>query len=41
MCAYRLSGDEFIILMYKGNKEKLENMIQAIQEKVDELQFLT
>ncbi len=39
MCAYRLSGDEFIILMYKGNKEKLENMIQAIQEKVDESQY--
>ena len=32
MCAYRLSGDEFLILMYQGKKEELEKTVAAIKE---------
>ena len=32
MCAYRLSGDEFLILMYQGKKESLEKAVNNIKE---------
>ena len=32
MCAYRLSGDEFLILMYQGKKEELDETVLAIKE---------
>lgn len=35
MCAYRLSGDEFVVLMFKGSKEQLENAVSVIQERIN------
>ena len=34
MCAYRLSGDEFLILMFQGKKEQLELVVNNIKEQV-------
>lgn len=34
MCVYRLSGDEFLILMFQGRKEILTNTVYQIKEKI-------
>lgn len=34
MCAYRLSGDEFLILMFQGKKEQLDEVINNIKEQL-------
>ena len=34
MCAYRLSGDEFVILMFNGKEEDLNNTIVSIKSKI-------
>ena len=39
MCVYRLSGDEFLILMYQGKKEDLENSVRLIKEKLDKSNY--
>ena len=39
MCVYRLSGDEFLILMYQGKKEDLERAVKMIKEKVDQSNY--
>ena len=32
MCAYRISGDEFVILMFKGTEEQLEKSAKDIKK---------
>lgn len=39
MCAYRLSGDEFLILMYQGKKEMLEKTVEAIKEGMNDTHY--
>lgn len=39
MCVYRLSGDEFLILMYQGKKETLETMVEIIRNKISESKY--
>lgn len=39
MCVYRLSGDEFLILMFQGKKECLEKTVSFIQEKMHETNY--
>ncbi len=39
MCVYRLSGDEFLILMYQGEKEDLEKTVAFIKEKMDKSKY--
>ena len=34
MCAYRLSGDEFLILMFQGKKEQLDTTLSKIKEQL-------
>ena len=34
MCAYRLSGDEFLILMFQGKKEQLDEVVNNIKEQL-------
>lgn len=36
MCVYRLSGDEFLVLMFKGRKEILTNTVHQIREHLKE-----
>ena len=36
MCVYRLSGDEFLILMFQGRQEMLANTVYQIKEKLRE-----
>lgn len=36
MCAYRVSGDEFTILMFQGKIEQLDATVSRIREKMDE-----
>ena len=36
MCVYRLSGDEFLILMFQGKLELLANTVYQIKEKLRE-----
>lgn len=39
MCTYRLSGDEFVILMFQGKKEQLEKTVNTIKEKLNESKY--
>ena len=39
MCAYRLSGDEFVVLMFKGSKEQLDNAVSVIQERINDSNY--
>lgn len=39
MCAYRLSGDEFLILMFQGKKEQLESTISKIKENSSQTKY--
>ena len=39
MCAYRLSGDEFLILMYQGKKENLDKTVLAIKEGMSKTNY--
>ena len=39
MCAYRLSGDEFVVLMFQGKKEVLEKTVSSIKEELDKSSF--
>lgn len=39
MCAYRLSGDEFLVLMYQGKKETLEETVSAIKKMMKETKY--
>ena len=39
MCAYRLSGDEFVILMFQGNLDQLENTVKLIREKIEKSNY--
>ena len=39
MCVYRLSGDEFLILMFEGKKEQLENTINKIKESLKDSKY--
>ena len=39
MCPYRLSGDEFTILMFKGKKEELDKVVETIKEKMKESKY--
>ena len=39
MCAYRVSGDEFIILMFKGRIEQLDNAMSTIRQKMHECEY--
>ena len=39
MCSYRLSGDEFLILMFQGKKEKLENTVKIIKKRIEESKY--
>lgn len=39
MFVYRLSGDEFIILMIKGKKETLERTVSLIQEEMEKSKY--
>ena len=34
MCVYRLSGDEFLIIMFKGKKEALDHTVELIKQKI-------
>lgn len=39
MCTYRVSGDEFIILMFQGKIEQLDNTVSRIRERMDECKY--
>ena len=39
MCTYRLSGDEFLVLMFQGTKEDLENAAHKMKEKLKESKY--
>lgn len=39
MCVYRLSGDEFLILMYQGKKETLDETVEKIKEAIKESNY--
>ena len=39
MCAYRLSGDEFLILMFQGKEENLLETVQKIKEKMTQSKY--
>ena len=39
MCVYRLSGDEFLILMFQGKKEQLDEVIRIIKEKLSTCKY--
>ena len=39
MCAYRLSGDEFLVLMFDGKKSDLEETVKIIQEKIEKSRY--
>jgi len=39
MCAYRVSGDEFTILMFQGKIEQLDNTVTKIREKMRAAQY--
>lgn len=39
MCAYRLSGDEFLVLMYQGKKEDLDATVQSIKERMAKTEY--
>ena len=39
MCAYRVSGDEFVILMFQGKIEQLDTTISHIRQKMYECKY--
>ena len=39
MCAYRLSGDEFLILMFQGKKEDLQKAVQMIKDSMSNTDY--
>lgn len=39
MCAYRLSGDEFVILMFQGSLEQLEKTVSSIKARIEESDY--
>ena len=39
MCIYRLSGDEFVILMFNGKKENLEETVSLIKERINKTNY--
>ena len=39
MCAYRLSGDEFLVVMFQGKKEQLESTVDRIKLKMSESKY--
>lgn len=39
MCAYRISGDEFMVLMFQGKKEKLEKTVGIINDKLEHSKY--
>ena len=39
MCVYRLSGDEFLILMFQGKKEDLDEAVLRIKNEVNETKY--
>ena len=39
MCTYRLSGDEFLILMFQGSKEDLETTAHTMKKKLSESKY--
>ena len=39
MCAYHLSGDEFLIIMYQGKNEALERTVDNIRAEVSETEY--
>lgn len=39
MCVYRLSGDEFLILMFNGSEEQLEEAVKSIRGKVADTMY--
>ena len=39
MCAYRLSGDEYLIIMFQGNKEQLDDVVSHIREQMNSSQY--
>ena len=39
MCTYRVSGDEFIILMFQGKIEQLDSTVTRIRQRVDECEY--
>ena len=39
MCVYHLSGDEFLILMFKGKNEALEKTVSSIRLAVEETEY--
>ena len=39
MCAYHLSGDEFLIIMYQGKNEVLERTVENIRAEVSETEY--
>lgn len=39
MCTYRVSGDEFVILMFQGKIEQLDHTISTIRKRMDECAY--
>lgn len=39
ICAYRLSGDEFLVLMYQGKKEVLLKTVDVIKQAMQETEY--
>jgi diguanylate cyclase (GGDEF)-like protein len=39
MCVYRLSGDEFLVLMFQGKKNELDNTAELIKKRIKETKY--
>ena len=39
MCAYRVSGDEFLILMFQGKKEQLDEVVRNIKTQLSTAKY--
>ena len=39
MCVYRLSGDEFLVLMFQGKKNELDTATELIKKRIKETKY--
>ena len=39
MCVYRISGDEFVILMFKGKEEEIDSTVERMREKISKTNY--
>lgn len=39
MCVYRLSGDEYLVLMFQGTKEQLDKTVELTKQRMSETKY--